>query len=231
MNAVNINKVLYIFTGTYPIYAKVVEEELKFYLFPITAPTFDEIVVTGHNLLEDDYEGLYGFTGDNYALEPEDVVVDNNLEVLDFETAKTNFFPKFPFVSQNDVNGSLNLHYSYKYNEDINNLNSTNALILDELSFAVSGPGSSILDFIPVSKESITVNQINNVTPGTDVLVVTDDLLKISATQATFFDVNYPRIPQGTDEVFYTKEIKQITETSPVVRNSLYNVNHRINAL
>ena len=66
MNAVNINDVLYIFTGTYPIYVKKINGELRFYWLPIWTPTYDEIVVTGHNLLESEYEDLY--YGDNQTL-------------------------------------------------------------------------------------------------------------------------------------------------------------------
>ena len=59
MNAVNINNVLYIFTGKYPIYVKIVGNVPRLYLFPITIPTYDEIVVTGHNLLEFNYNDIY----------------------------------------------------------------------------------------------------------------------------------------------------------------------------
>ena len=48
MNAVNINGVLYIFTGHYPIYVKknLQTNLLEFYWFSVDIPTYDEIVVT-----------------------------------------------------------------------------------------------------------------------------------------------------------------------------------------
>ena len=59
MGAVNISDVLYVFTGKYPVYIVEEDDVLKVYLYAKKDPTYAELVVTGHNLLENDYEELY----------------------------------------------------------------------------------------------------------------------------------------------------------------------------
>jgi hypothetical protein len=147
MNAVNINKVLYIFTGFYPVYAKVVSEELKFYWFSVDIPTFDEIVVTGHNLLEDDYEGLYY---SNQSPIPEGSFYTSSSVPLITQSAVS---PKFPF--QTGVNNSLQFHFNTTFPEDMKvwDFNSPASadyfeIKLDRLQYRTSGAGASEIDFI-----------------------------------------------------------------------------------
>jgi hypothetical protein len=62
MGAINVSNVLYLFTGTYPIYfyeetvtdtdTNTTSIELRAYLFSKETPTFPEIDVTGHTILE-----------------------------------------------------------------------------------------------------------------------------------------------------------------------------------
>jgi hypothetical protein len=173
MNAVNINRVLYIFTGTYPVYAKVVEGELKFYLFPITVPTFDEIAVVGHNLLEDDYEGLYFPETFEDLTAPAASAQTQGL----FEITETDFYPKIPFV---EPDGTLNLKMSYRY-KSLDTFAYTNPisaggttvydeyfqLRLDRVGFRNSGAGASDLDFSLFNEDAIVKsNNLHNLATG-----------------------------------------------------------------
>ena len=176
MNAVNINDVLYIFTGTYPVYAKVVNGDLKFYLFSIDIPTFDEIVVTGHNLLQDDYEGLYFPETFKDLTAPALSAQTQGL----FEITETDFYPKIAFASPN---GTLDLKMSYRYKnlgtfdytppsaiggpEDGFNYDEYFQLKLDRVGFRNSGAGASNLDFSFFDKDAIVQsNNLHNLATG-----------------------------------------------------------------
>jgi len=164
MNAVNINEVLYIFTGFYPVYAKVVDEELKFYWFSADIPTYDEIVVVGHNLLEDDYEGLYfpedfkTLTTPGFALEQEEEIA------LD----EADFIPKIPYAGED---GKIDLKLSYKYNAGLGTFDYQNPITLpdgstlydkyyqlkfDRLDYRSSGAGASTIDYLTFEEDSVT---------------------------------------------------------------------------
>jgi hypothetical protein len=191
MNAVNINKVLYIFTGTYPVYAKVEkvnnQDVLKFYLFPVTVPTFDEIVVTGHNLLEDDYEGLY--FPEQVTLEPasDDATLEEKFVLKEGEKGS---FPKIPFViDKNNERGTLSLESSFKYHKNLEkeftgaNLQPVSnpefpftsddeflfpvenlyTLNVENVSFRSTGVGASFFDFQPLDLAQLEYENINNI--------------------------------------------------------------------
>jgi hypothetical protein len=154
MNAVNINRVLYIFTGTYPLYAKVVSEELKFYLFPVTIPTFDEIVVTGHNLLEDDYEEVYfeDFTTLTNTGTGTGTFIDN------YFIKEASFNPKFPF-SNND--GQINFEFSYQFDSRVTlNTYPYRELHINSISYAPVGSTASDI-FNLVDSRFYNFNKIN----------------------------------------------------------------------
>jgi hypothetical protein len=165
MNAVNINRVLYIFTGFYPIYAKVVTGVLKFYWFSVDIPTFDEIVVTGHNLLEDDYEKLYGFTTPN----------DYDTGSASYSPAinqkptlnKIDYYPRIPFRENNGVKGNLNFSIDYTFPQFYKSLYPALAdkyirLSLDSVSFRSSGFGASDLDFTNINLSNVDFEEIDN---------------------------------------------------------------------
>jgi hypothetical protein len=146
MNAVNINRVLYIFTGTYPVYAKVVSEELKFYIFPVTIPTFDEIVVTGHNLLEDDYEDLY--FSNTTTIQQGSLAIPSVSPVV----TQSAVSPRFPFQAGED--SGLQFHFRTTFPQDMNAWSSSAPtsgtyveVKLDSVQYRTSGPGASLLDY------------------------------------------------------------------------------------
>ena len=146
MNAVNINEVLYIFTGYYPVYAKVVAGGLKFYWFSVDIPTYDEIVVTGHNLLEDDYEGLY-FSQTSTVTQP---TTDYNPGLSFPEIIESNFSPKFP-NSKEDIK----FHFATKYPQDMNAFGKQSnqnyyEIKLDSIAYRTTLPGASDLAFLEV---------------------------------------------------------------------------------
>jgi hypothetical protein len=171
MNAVNVNKVLYIFTGTYPIYAKVVSGELKFYLFPITVPTFDEIVVTGHNLLEDDYEGLYFENVENLPSNDGTLAAPTNFEEDDvIVQQKITNLPKIPYVRDSETlesSGQVKLISNFKFPSSILSTNyptNNNYYELDifNVGFRNSGSGASSLDYIDVNLDEVQYDVISN---------------------------------------------------------------------
>jgi hypothetical protein len=168
MNAVNINRVLYIFTGTYPLYAKVVLGELRFFLFPVTFPNIDEIIVTGHNLLEDNYETLY-FTGSEQLPNNEPVnPVDNPGSDL-LEIKENNIIPRIPFAKDGDIN----FNFAYDYSEELtvpfvfDTVNKPNTILneisLESVAFRNSGPGASSLDFTDLDPRFYNSNRLNNI--------------------------------------------------------------------
>jgi hypothetical protein len=170
MNAVVKNDVLYIFTGTYPIYVKEVGGALKFFLMPVEVPNYDEIVVTGHNLLEDDYDNVYEFDGSNFSTN-----TTGNFLDPEFYVRKTNWFPQFPYVEEVDTTDTnankLNFEIAYNIDGNISN-SSTNPyyeIYLNDISFAPSGSTASD-QFTSINEESLTVNVINtNYNTGTAV--------------------------------------------------------------
>ena len=158
MNAVNINNVLYIFTGFYPVYVKKVDDDLKFYWFSVDIPTYDEIVVVGHNFLENDYEGLY-FTEESPFTQPS---TDFN-EGLEYpEISQNGFSPRLP-----NTEDDLNLHFATYYPTDMdafspNSNNSYFEIKLDSVGYRNSGPGASDLDFFEVDLSEVNFEKKSN---------------------------------------------------------------------
>ena len=226
MNAVNINRVLYIFTGTYPIYAKVVSEELKFYLFPVTVPTFDEIVVTGHNLLEDDYEGLY-FTNDEANLIPANNTGTSQIEFITLEGQAKEVFPKLPFVfnEKTQEQGSIDFSLAYRYNPDtvgfdnvFENIegNELHFLQLSKVLYRNSGAGASSLDFIEGNLEDVTSNILTNISDDLteDFVIFDNELLpktelsetQLGLTRGSGAQLDIPIQAYFTDNAFINNE-------------------------
>lgn len=176
MGAVNINNVLYIFTGKYPVYIKIVNNVPKMYLFSVTIPTYDEIVVTGHNLLENNYDDVYEFDGSNVSVYAEDfqnttgpTVNSDNTESIksNFKIRKSNYFPEFPYVDEVEKNDAvankINFEFAYKRWENIADGNSENIkyeLMLSDVFFAPAGT-SDLDKFTKISSDSITSSLIN----------------------------------------------------------------------
>jgi len=161
MNAVNINNVLYIFTGYYPVYVKIVSNAPVFYWFSVNIPTYDEIVVTGHNLLEDNYEDAYEFEGSNATLQNSQGVVDNA-----FYIKKSNWFPQFPYVEEfeNEDPNANKLNVEFSFNRDatvsVDASDPYYEVFVDSVSYAPAGSTASDV-FTKVDPEYITQNVIN----------------------------------------------------------------------
>ena len=210
MNAVNINNVLYIFTGTYPIYAKVVNEELNFFWFSIDIPTYDEVVVVGHNLLENNYESLY-FTDD--AADADLITQINEtsqIEYVKLEEKEKENFPKFPFVYNEDTkeSGSIDFSLTYDFNPNTvgfdnmfenNEGNDLHFLQLSEVFYRNSGAGASSLDFINANLDDVTSNTLTNISDDlTEDFVVFDNEI-LPKTELSDADLGATR-GTGTDE-------------------------------
>ena len=228
MNAVNINRVLYIFTGTYPIYAKLVSTvnfpsgELKFYLFPVNIPTFDEIVVTGHNLLEDDYEGLYFPEPQTYS--PNGLssgTIEKPIELRKVDgKIQSNFAPKIPFAD----NGVIDFKFQYVIDEKYtltdfnpaNNKNKYTEIGLDSIQYRNSGIGASDLDFINLDISSINFPVKNNYIGSQNINLIRgfDLLSKQLSSQELDISISASQAPGFADYEFdfsisddFTKEI------------------------
>jgi hypothetical protein len=119
MNAVNVNNVLYIFTGKYPLYAKIVTDAAtgvtapRLYQFSVSIPTYDELVVTGHNLLEDNYEQAYGFTTPNPHTGGGSTVQGTSSTGI-FELDEAYWYPKIPFTRNEGSKGSVNIDFDLR---------------------------------------------------------------------------------------------------------------------
>jgi len=173
MGAVNINNVLYIFTGYYPVYVKIVNSVPTFYWFSVTVPTYDEIVVTGHNLLEDNYEEAYGYTGTRLKQTGTDIFgnaadffQDNIEKTWDWiHILKDNddkflksHYPSIPFA---DNEGKINFSFNYELTPSLNqnafaevDFREYHSIELAELSYRTSGAGASNLGFNLVDLEN-----------------------------------------------------------------------------
>jgi hypothetical protein len=186
VSAININSVLYFFTGTYPLYLK---DNFKLYLMPIEVPNYNEIVVLGHNLLENNYEQAYGFEEHTplvQAPRPQFFLSEG------FEIRRSDFYPKLPFAKQ----GNLNLEFDYrlaaKYaNEFIpgeEDKDVFNIIRLKNLNYRYSGSGASILNAIPIDISTIDFEPITNYTGDTDQILQKEvpAILPASAYEPTF---------------------------------------------
>jgi len=162
MNAVSINNVLYIFTGTYPIYVKEDEGVLNFYWFSIDIPTYNEIVVVGHNLLEESPEKVYGFeTPNEYQITGPNGWIEydafNPREQNFLTVVKDNFYPKIAFSQNGRLNFQLqtNIASFLGANEFTGQNNQVlNSIEIDSIEFRSSGAGSSEIEFLQADVSS-----------------------------------------------------------------------------
>jgi len=167
MNAVNINNVLYIFTGHYPVYVKIVASVPKFFWFSVTTPTYDEIVVTGHNLLEDDYDNAYGFTGTSAFNNLSNQVVNG---LANPKIIQTDFYPKIPFAINEGTKGSVNFEFKGQFpGYDVFSTSGSNPFYeikLDSIRYRTSLPGATVSAFTNVNLNSATFTPMNNYSSG-----------------------------------------------------------------
>lgn len=202
MNAVNVNSVLYVFTGTYPIYVKIVQGQPKFYLFSIDIPTYDEIVVTGHNLLENNYEPLYFEDQTELLVDLESINPTSTVNYLTFEEADKASYPKLPYVfdpeaDASEKDGKVYFKTGYKYNEVLDGSAQTGTpftgqegqdlyvLNLASLQYRSSGPGSSTLDFIEGSKDNVDFVQFSNISGNLEEDLVLADSPVVTKVELT----------------------------------------------
>jgi len=90
INATLIRDVLYIFTGTYPVYYK---GDGNLYMFPEYQPSFSEQVVAGPNTLMDDFEDYY--YGTDFSELP--LNTTDGFKVIDYD-----FRPRIPYFLKED---------------------------------------------------------------------------------------------------------------------------------
>ena len=181
MNAVNIKDVLYIFTGYYPVYVKEVQGQLRFYWFSVDIPNYDEIVVTGHNLMEDSFEPLYFENQTELLIDVENINPTSTVNYMTFKDAEKVTYPRLPYVydpdtgSPEDRDGKVHFVTAYKYNEVLDASSQTGTpftgeegedlyvLNLSNIQYRTSGPGASTLDFIEGSKDNVEFTQFSNI--------------------------------------------------------------------
>ena len=192
MNAVNINNVLYIFTGKYPVYVKIVQNVPRFYVFPITIPTYNEVVVTGHNLLEEDYNEIYfknkadiqyttPGTTTNYTTLTDDFD-ERPFFVVQKDSKDIEIKQHAPQIAYQD-GGELDFNFKYVINPDYleeydaGNQDRIFLLTVDDVGYRASGPGSS--GYTSSDKDAIEFTKLHNYT-GSNTLQVGFDTATIA---------------------------------------------------
>jgi hypothetical protein len=162
MNAVQANGVLYIFTGTYPVYiAKEDDGSLKPYLFNITIPSYDEIVVTGHNFLEYDFENILGYD-DNIPRGTTNYIGTGAKPVIYSVKADTGF----PYVFKGEERGKIN----FAVNAGLPNIdfwsptspNRFTEIDIESVKYRNSGAGASVSDYIELNRDEVDFVVKNN---------------------------------------------------------------------
>ena len=183
------NDVMYFFTGTYPVYAAEFTEnnitQLRFYLLPIQIPTYDEIVVTGHNLLENDYENAYGYDSEK-TYSPNGLssgTIDTFLQVREVDgVLQKNFTPKIPYAQEGFINFNFqyvidedNILYDFRPTSTLNAYLKYRKVDLDSIKFRTSGAGASNSDFINADKTATNFIPKTNYEGTSDVLLRTSE--------------------------------------------------------
>jgi hypothetical protein len=211
MGAAIISDVLYLFTGKYPVYFSEEEGVLKAYLFAKETPSYAEIVVTGHNLLEDDYDELYygdvkdptfeaqtgEYTDASNTQRASQIVTFNSPQpFLDVAEEEENdlvikggsFSPTIGFAKDGEIEFKMAYGYKSKLTEPLN-IDTTsndpaflNQLTLKSISGRPSGPGATDLSFTDLVLSEQKFNQLNNV-PDT-----LDDTVNIAQTPFSGFN-------------------------------------------
>jgi hypothetical protein len=192
MGAVVIGDVFYMFTGTYPIYAKLNDDdELTFYVFSIDLPTSNELVVTGHNLLEEDFDNAYFSTtstvGSNTVLSLPanfDFTKDTVIKPL-----KQQITPRIPFVKDNNnavSDGAIGFKSSFEYIGSLltgkYNTNNEYYYEMDLISsgYRFSGPGATTLDFTTINPNEVIFEPISNYNPSANLNLFVEPEVKVS---------------------------------------------------
>jgi hypothetical protein len=173
VNAIEIKNVLYIFNGTYPVYAKEVDGELKFFMFSVDIPTYAEYVVVNNNLLEDNYNELYfeDFVniGKNQATLEEPETFSEGPVV---KQIKQSSFPKFPYAVDDEdpnFNGLMTFKSSFKYIPQLLSEYPTGdyyRLNVVSSAYRNSGVGASDFDFITINPNDVSFPKISNLSTG-----------------------------------------------------------------
>jgi len=191
MGAVNINNVLYVFTGFYPVYIKIVSGAPRLYWFSVTIPTYDEIVVTGHNLLEDDYNAVYyknrsdiqyatpGVSTSTYATltadldKPPFFVVQKDSDDVEIKQHA-------PQIAYQD-GGELDFNFKYVINpdylEEYDSGTQDRIFVLDIDSFGYRTTGAGALNYTNADKDSIDFRRLHNYTGSSNLTAVFEDPL------------------------------------------------------
>ncbi len=208
MNGVNINSVLYIFTGTYPVYLVKEDNLFKFYLFPIEVPTYDEIVVTGHNLLEDNYEGLYF----------------SETSTLPVQTTSYNQGLLFPKINDSQIVPTLanrkdpiKFFFNTQYPQDMDTFSTLSnnnyfEINLDSVSFRNTGAGASTLDFLPADITDVNFQKKSNYSglnalPSRGDAYISRQPFNAVDFKSTQFDANFSTIRRNEYKITVNFEI------------------------
>ena len=213
MGAVNIASVLYIFTGKYPIYLVEENSTLKAYLFSKEDPTYAELVVTGHNLLEDDYDELY------YGeIDPVELIGTTDDEEEKFIIKDGSFSPKIPFAKE----GTLEFNLSYDYLPSLatdfvlDTVNETqsfyNEVVLNKIQARPSGPGSSDYAYTDIDLNSVEYNELNNI--NDDTFSSTANVLSAPLVDGNNYNYDGVLITQDTQAVTTNLTVTDLNTTT-----------------
>lgn len=226
MGAVALSRVLYIFTGKYPVYLTEENNQIRSHFFSKDEPIFAELVVTGHNLLEDDYDALYynekfntEVPGLVLAEQGEDIDKLDEIEVTSIVTS-----PGLPFAQ----GGTLDFDVSYNvkpiYNTpfdlefDQNGVPQTSGtplykVRLNALKLRPSGPGATDIDYKPLATGAYISNELNNVDNDTTANVNLLDLDAFSSDNLDFIDLTASQTPApGEATATVVKETQELKE-------------------
>ena len=196
INAVNISNVLYIFTGKYPIYVKLVNEPVsgnnlpRFYALPIEIPTYDEIVVTGHNLLEQNYDQIYykGRADIIYSTPGDKTTVAYTAATSGMTDAPfllpqrdsddreiKRFAPQIPFQDGGVIDFDFKYHINPVYTSAYNSSSQPRffKLELESVGYRSSGPGA--VDFVASDNNNVSFTEQHNYSTGNTLSAVFDE--------------------------------------------------------
>jgi hypothetical protein len=169
MGAVNIANILYVFTGKYPIY--ILEESddegtlLRAYLFAKDDPTYSELVVTGHNLLENDYDNTYY----GPAIPPETIGILDAESEENFVIKDGTISPTIPYAKDGTLSFLMsydyqqNLSKDFIYDAELQTPSTLNSVTLTNVQYRPAGVGASDIEFKDISLLDIDANSLNNV--------------------------------------------------------------------
>jgi len=202
MGAVILSRVMYVFTGKYPVYLTEENNQIRSHFFSKEEPIFAELVVTGHNLLEDDYDALYyqeKFNEDSPGIvvagQGEEI---NKLDEIEVKSIVTS--PGLPYAQGGtldfDVSYNMKSIYNTKFDLafDSDGLPVSNQLVpfyrakVNAVKLRPSGPGATNIEYQTLPAASYTSSELNNVTNETTANVNVFDLEAFSSTNAGELD-------------------------------------------